>query len=116
MSLAIFLSVFYTNAWLTCTSASNAPSNDLELIKKLLKVEVSITKNSKPWSTKFLSLVSSARQKLENHLDYLSERLVIFAIFSDIVSPSDKSQMKEKLRIHLGPVTNSLQEKPHPMN
>ena len=38
-SLAIFMSIFYTKAWLTCTSAANAPSNDLELMKKLLKAE-----------------------------------------------------------------------------
>ena len=31
VSLAIFLSVFYTKAWLTCTDAAAAPSNDLEL-------------------------------------------------------------------------------------
>ena len=45
-NLAIFLSLFYTKAWLTCTDAANSPSNDLELMKKLLKAEASIEKKS----------------------------------------------------------------------
>ena len=51
--LAIFLSVFYTKAWLTCTSASDAPYNDFELMKKLLNIEKSINSNPKPWPASF---------------------------------------------------------------
>ena len=86
------MSIFYTKAWLTCTSAADAPNNDIELMKKLLTMEKSIISNSKPWPTKFLSLVSGARQKLEKHLGYLSERLVVLAVFSDHVSLPEKKK------------------------
>ena len=112
LNLAIFMSIFYTKPWLTCTSASNAPFNDLTLIKKLLKVESSIQQNPKAWPVKFLCLVSLARQKLEKHLHYLSERLVSFAIFSDHVSASDKKQMVTALFKHQRPVMNKSQELP----
>ena len=46
-------SVFYTKAWLTCTDAANAPSNDLGLVKKLLKAEASIQNNSTSYPAKF---------------------------------------------------------------
>ncbi|KAG0722932.1 hypothetical protein GWK47_043585 [Chionoecetes opilio] len=44
-SLAVFLAIFYTKAWLTCTSAADAPSNDLALMKNLLKAEANISKD-----------------------------------------------------------------------
>ena len=91
-NLAIFLSLFYTKAWLTCTDAANSPSNDLELMKKLLKAEASIEKNPNSWPAKFLSLVKLAREKLEKHLGYLSERLVPLALFSDRVPSSEKKK------------------------
>ena len=112
VSLATFLSVFYTKAWLTCTSAADAPFNDLELMKKLLDMEKTITSDPKKWPTKFLSLVSQARQKLEKHFWYLSERLVIFALFSNNVIASEKKKMKEAL-LKFRPVTNSPQCIPH---
>ena len=62
VSLAIFLSVFYTKTWLTCTDAASAPSNDLELFKLLLNVENNVLKNPKSWPSHFYSLVSNARK------------------------------------------------------
>ena len=114
VSLATFLSIFYVKPWLTCTSADNAPYNDLELIKKFLKIEAIVSKDKKSWPPKFLSLVTPARQKLENHLWYLSERLVPLAIFSDYVLPADKKKMKEALLKYQGPAENTVQEMPHP--
>ena len=111
-SLAIFLSIFYTKAWLTCTSAADAPNNDLELMKKLLKIEKSIVRDSKPWPTKFLSLVSGARQKLEKHFGYLSERLVVLAIFSDHVSLPDKRKMQQAL-LKYQPAVSNVQQVPY---
>ncbi|KAG0716373.1 hypothetical protein GWK47_009879 [Chionoecetes opilio] len=70
-SLAVFLAIFYTKAWLTCTSAADAPSNDLALMKNLLKAEASISKDPMKWPAKFLSFVVPARQKLQNHLCFV---------------------------------------------
>ena len=61
VSLVIFLSVFCTKAWLTCTDAAAAPSN--ELFKLLLNVENNVLKNPKSWPSHFYSLVSNARKK-----------------------------------------------------
>ena len=58
--------------------------------------------------------MTPARQKLENHLWYLSERLVPLAIFSDYVLPADKKKMKEALLKYQGPAENTVQEMPHP--
>ena len=77
---------------MTCTDAINSPSNDLELMKKLLKADASIEKNPNSWPAKFQSLVKLAREKLEKHLGYLSERLVPFALFSDRVQISEKKK------------------------
>ena len=38
-SLATFLSLFYTEIWLTCTRAGDSPLNDLKFFKKLTKTE-----------------------------------------------------------------------------
>ena len=114
-SLATFLSIFYTKAWLTCTSAADAPNNDLQLMKKLLTVEKSIISNSKPWPIKFLSLVSGARQKLEKHLGYLSERLVVLAVFSDHVSLPEKKKMQQAL-LKYQPAVSPVQKVPYSKN
>ena len=115
VSLAIFLSVFYTKAWLTCTDAAAAPSNDLELFKLLLNVENNVLKNPKSWPSHFYSLVSNARKKLENHLWYLSERLVIFSLFSEQVPVSEKKKMTAAL-LDYTPTTNSAQSMPQSKN
>uniref|UniRef100_UPI00358E4C15 uncharacterized protein n=1 Tax=Myxine glutinosa TaxID=7769 RepID=UPI00358E4C15 len=110
-SLAAFMSVFYTKAWLTCTSAADAPSNDLYLMKNLLKAEASIAKNPTKWAAKFLSFVTVAREKLQNHLWYLSERLVSLALFSDRTS-SDKQTMRRAMLRYHGTAHNMIQEMP----
>ena len=115
VSLAIFLSVFYTKAWLTCTDAAAAPFNDLELLKLLLNVENNIAKNPKSWPSDFHPLISNAREKLEKHLWYLSERLVTFSLFSDQVTVSDKKKIKAVL-LEYTPTANSLQSMPHSKN
>ena len=115
-SLAIFLSIFYTKAWLTCTNASDAPTNDLELMKKLSKAEVNIKHNEKQWPANFLDLVRLAREKLQNHLWYLSERLVSFSLFSDNVQLPDKHKLKQAMLKNERPVTNPIQEMPQSKN
>jgi len=36
-SIGMFLCIFYVRVWLTCTSALDAPANDLLLLKSLLQ-------------------------------------------------------------------------------
>jgi len=47
------------------------------------------------WPNLVLSLVKTARKKFENHLWYLSERLVAFLIFSDSISISEKQHLRQ---------------------
>ena len=114
-SLAIFLSVFYTKAWLTCTNAADAPFHDLELLKTVLKIEEALTNNPKSWPLEFLPLIKEARMKLERHMWYLSERLVPFALFSDHVTHSDKKKIKEAL-LDFSPIANTHQMMPYSEN
>ena len=60
-NLEIFLAVFYTKPWLTASNTRDAPSNDLELLRKLSDTEERINKNTKQWSSFFL-------EKFENRL------------------------------------------------
>ena len=96
-SLALFLCVFYVKAWLTCTSAAYAPANDLLLLKSLSKTKQNVSQNPKKWPKHFLSFVTLASEKLQNHLWYLSERLVPAALFSDHVSSFDKEGIKKAM-------------------
>ena len=109
--LAIFISVFYTKSWLTCTNAADAAFNDLELLKTLINTEEAITKNPKSWPSEFLPLIKEARMKLVKHLWYLSERLVPFAFFSDHVTDIDKKNMRDAL-LEFSPSTNTHQLMP----
>ena len=79
---------------MTCTDASNAPANDLQLMKNLLKSEELIKANPALYPEIFLQLASLARKKLENHLGYLSERLVPFSLFSDNVPLAVKRKLR----------------------
>ena len=51
----------------------------------------------KNWPTYFLSFVTLASEKLQNHLWYLSEKLVSAAVFSDHVSTFDKKGIKKAM-------------------
>ena len=112
-NLSIFISIFYVKAWLTCTDASNAPLNDLELMKKFLKAEERIKTNTSSYPSTFSDLIRLAREKLQNHMGYLSERLVPFAIFSDHVTTSMKKKMKDAMLRNQNEVENVPQKMPH---
>ena len=71
-------SVYYAKAWLTCIFPAEAPSQDLSLFKAL---EVSNTKGK--WPNEFKRITVAAMMKLNGHTWYLSERLVVLALFSE---------------------------------
>ena len=48
-NLAIFLAAFYAKQWLTSANTRDAPSNDLEVLRKLTKTEDCIRKRPKGW-------------------------------------------------------------------
>ena len=57
--------------------------NDLLAVTTLSKVSQSASQNPSMWPLNLSEMVSAAKSKLEKHLDYLSERLVPFYLFSE---------------------------------
>jgi len=74
----LFLSIYYVPAWLTCSSPVDAPSNGLR------KTETQVLKNTTKWPSYFLDFVMASREKLVNHLCFLSVRFVVL-VFSQTV-------------------------------
>lgn len=80
--LNIFVALVYTKAWFRATNAVTAPSNDLDLIKALLKYQqVNAT------------VSSAAMKKLFNHFWYLSDEAVALSFFASDVSSKSKRDM-----------------------
>ena len=75
VELAIFLSLFYVKYWLTCTSSSDAPQNDLKLLCNLEEAAVKLP------TIGMKAMAKSSLEKFKNHLWYLSERLIPLAFF-----------------------------------
>ena len=78
---------------MTSSNAADAPVNDLNLFKSLLKVEKSVKIKSSSWPSKFDQFIPLAANKLYNHVWYTSERLVPLAFMSDKVPVSEKEKM-----------------------
>ena len=96
-SLALFLALFYTKAWLTCTNTSDSPINDLKLLKNFIKIEEMTKERRVIWRAEFPSFVVGARKKFENHLWYLSERLVPLSLFSNNLHVAEKQQLRKTM-------------------
>ena len=111
-SLAIFLCIFYTKPWLTSSNAADAPVNDLNLFKSLLKVEKSVKHKPSSWPSNFNQFISLAANKMYNHLWYTSERLVPLAFMSDKVPVSEKEKMRRSLLQFKEIAINKFQEMP----
>ncbi|KAG0728039.1 hypothetical protein GWK47_033298 [Chionoecetes opilio] len=71
-----FLGLFYTPMWMSSTLAADAPENDLQFMKDMMKF-----KRTDP------EIAQAVLQKLENHKWYLTQEVVPFALFgSDSVT------------------------------
>ena len=89
-SLAIFYLLYYVKVWLQCTNPANAPVNDVRLYQHLLN-HISLMKN-KPHNllVNFQPLAEAYLHKLDNHLWYLSKRLLVLSLCSSEVSVAEK--------------------------
>ena len=111
-NLATFLAIFYSKSWLTAANTRDAPSNNLELLRKLSDTEERIDKNSKQWPSFFLQFVQNAHEKLENQLWDLSKRLVFFSLFSDNISQSEKQLIRRAMIKYQEQTGSDKQEMP----
>ena len=100
-SLAVFFATFYSKMWLLSTNSSDAAMNDLNTLKTVHEVLLSLSKFPQKWPLLFGEIINQSKLKLEKHLSYLSERLVSLSIFSSEVTLNEKMAMKRALLKHL---------------
>ena len=92
-ALASFLAIYYVKEWCTCTSAADAPINDLAFYKRF-SLDLAKVKKS---PTKFPAMYSQ----------FLSQRLVIIGIFSNQMHLTDKVKVWKALK-KMRPSSNSV--------
>ena len=91
--LSLFLCLYYIVPWLSASVGPDAPKNDLELLKDLSYV---ISKPSL-FPEHFHEFASAGRNKLMDHLWYISERLVPFCLFSEKVNTQEKQKVRQAI-------------------
>ncbi|KAG0727483.1 hypothetical protein GWK47_003996 [Chionoecetes opilio] len=84
--LNLFLGLFYTPMWMSSTLAADAPANDLQFMKDMMKF-----KRTDP------EIAQALLQKLENHKWYLTQEVVPFALFGSRLSDKEKQDIAAKL-------------------
>ena len=82
----LFNSLIYVKAWLSATSAEDAPVNDLQLWSDLHEY-----RKLDP------AVAEAAITTLGRHLWYVTEEVTPFALFSTLVSETDKIQIVQSL-------------------
>ena len=91
--LAYFLSLFYLKNWCTASVIADAPTQYLELWNQFESMKSIDTQTLKVFSPLYLKFANLAREKLERHLWYVSERYAVFSLFSEKLSSMEKTEM-----------------------
>jgi len=86
----LFVTHVYVKAWITCPVASDAPLNDLQLLKRIRQYEEINT-----------TVSQAAMKKLKNHLWYLGSEMVALSLFSSKISNEEKRLITETM-VHCG--------------
>ena len=81
-----FATLVYSEWWMTCTSAVDAPWHDLQLVHNLLK-----------YKTVSPNVAESALRAFKHHLWYLTAEMIPLALFSSIVPTSERRALADKL-------------------
>jgi len=85
--MCVFAVVIYLKAWFTAPLAASAPRNDLQLLQDLYSYK------------QYDDKISAATcKKMENHMWYLSDRLVGLALFDPDVSSETKCEIVNQLQ------------------
>lgn len=92
----LFVALVYTKHWNRCTSAIDAPHNDLQLLKEIDEYE----------EIDF-EIANAALRAHKRHLWYLSDELIILSLFSDKVSNEDKANMIAQMTPNVGERTEN---------
>lgn len=83
----VFACLIYTKSWIQCCVPSNAPFNDLELLKSL-----------NHYTRINAGIANCALRKFQEHLWYLGSELVVLSLFSDKVPDNVKARMFAKMK------------------
>lgn len=84
----LFACLIYTKSWIQCCVPSNAPFNDLKLLKDLNR-----------YSRINAEIANCAIEKFQDHLWYLGSELVVLALFSNKVNDNVKARMFRKMKL-----------------
>jgi hypothetical protein len=82
----LFAAFVYAPSWISCPVASDAPINDLQLLRKI-----------KQYSEINATVSQAAFQKLKNHLWYLCPELIPLSLFSNKVCDQEKKMIVKKM-------------------
>jgi hypothetical protein len=82
----VFITHVYSTWWMTCSSAVDAPWNDLQLFRKLLQYEA-VNAN----------IAKSAIRANQRHLWYLTAEMVPLALFSCFTPNEEKRLLADRL-------------------
>ena len=77
---------------------ADAPIHNLELWNQFESMKSTETRTLKLFPPLYLKLANSAQEELECHLWYVSERHVVFSLFSEKLSLMEKTEMWGKLK------------------
>ena len=91
--LTLFLILYYVKPWMTATLSSDAPVNDLILAESLRKMPPHLLR-SYPL---FKIMGEAMKTRLEEHLWYLSEKLVVMSLFSEKLDEPQKNRCRKEM-------------------
>ena len=95
--LAVFLTLFHMLPWFTASNSLDSVNNGSKLLCPIEQFinDMQICTTTTP--SLFLEISSAFLTKFDKRLWYLSEHLVIFALFSDPTFSTKKQKMAEEL-------------------
>ena len=104
----LFLILYYVKSWMTATLSIDAPVNDLWLANTLKNIPSHLLCKY----PLFKSMGVAMKSKLEDHLWYLSEELVVLSLFSKKMDEAQKNKCRKAMLKHytenLSPVKGKL--------
>lgn len=86
--ICLFICLIYVKPWIQCCITSNAPYNDLQLMKELVR-----------YSKINKEISQHAVKKFNDHLWYLGSELVVLSLFSNKVTDIVKHRLFEKMKM-----------------
>ena len=84
--MVIFLTLVYSQSWMSCEKAVDAPSNDLKFVKCLLQYEL-----IQP------VIAKSALKAIQKNQWYLAAEMIPLCLFSDAVENDHKRAVADAL-------------------